>query len=151
MDYSLIIGNTVSLFPYSVRAFREDHPRVSLPENPSKKQLEEVGLFETIYESRPEINYTKNAVLGDLPVLKNGQWTVEWTVEDASILEIEERTQQQKDKARQQRNQALTSSDWTQLSDAPVNSVAWSVYRQELRDVTAQAGFPWEVVWPEAP
>jgi hypothetical protein len=31
-------------------------------------------------------------------------------------------------------------------------ALAWALYRQELHgDVTAQAGFPWEVVWPEEP
>jgi hypothetical protein len=30
-------------------------------------------------------------------------------------------------------------------------SAVWAAYRQELRDVTAQEGFPWDVVWPETP
>ena len=52
---------------------------------------------------------------------------------------------------RTDRNKRLAESDWTQLSDAPVDSTEWAVYRQELRDITAQEGFPWEVVWPEQP
>ena len=31
---------------------------------------------------------------------------------------------------------------------APVDKAAWAAYRQELRDITAQAGFPWNVQWP---
>lgn len=52
---------------------------------------------------------------------------------------------------RQERNQRLTDSDWTQVNDAPVDSVAWGIYRQALRDLTDQSGFPWEVQWPEMP
>jgi hypothetical protein len=29
--------------------------------------------------------------------------------------------------------------------------VAWATYRQALRDVPSQAGFPWEVQWPTQP
>lgn len=53
--------------------------------------------------------------------------------------------------ARQQRNQALKDCDWTQLTDAPVDQAAWAAYRQALRDVTEQPGFPLSVEWPEQP
>jgi hypothetical protein len=52
---------------------------------------------------------------------------------------------------RNDRNRRLADCDWTQLSDAPVDELTWAVYRQKLRDITDQAGFPWEVVWPEQP
>lgn len=52
---------------------------------------------------------------------------------------------------REQRSQKLKESDWTQLSDAPVDKAVWATYRQALRDITTQAGFPWNVTWPDAP
>jgi hypothetical protein len=52
---------------------------------------------------------------------------------------------------RTQRTEKLAATDWTQLTDAPINSSLWASYRQQLRDVTAQAGFPWEINWPVAP
>lgn len=52
---------------------------------------------------------------------------------------------------RQRRNRLLVSSDWTQVIDAPVNQAAWAIYRQALRDVPAQVGFPNTVVWPTQP
>lgn len=52
---------------------------------------------------------------------------------------------------RARRNGKLTASDWTQVADAPVDKAAWATYRQALRDITAQAGFPWAVKWPEQP
>lgn len=122
-----------------------------MPENPSKEQLEEVGLVETTYEPRPQIDYTQNAVLADSPTFKDGRWIVGWTIEGASQPQIEERNDQEKKKIRQFRNEKLAECDWTQLPDAPVDTAAWATYRQELRDLTAQEGFPWEVQWPEAP
>jgi hypothetical protein len=52
---------------------------------------------------------------------------------------------------REQRNQKLKDSDWTQVADAPVDQAAWAAYRQALRDITSQAGFPWTIDWPEQP
>jgi len=52
---------------------------------------------------------------------------------------------------RQERNTLLSECDWTQVSDAPVNQTAWQTYRQALRDVTSQEGFPYSVTWPTKP
>lgn len=54
---------------------------------------------------------------------------------------------------RQQRDILLLKTDWTQLPDAPLTTeqkTAWAVYRQELRDITKQAGFPNEINFPIA-
>jgi len=56
--------------------------------------------------------------------------------------------------ARLQRSILLAQSDWTQLSDVQFSSVladAWRSYRQALRDITLQTGFPKEIQWPLDP
>jgi hypothetical protein len=53
--------------------------------------------------------------------------------------------------ARATRGEKLAESDWTQVADAPVDKTAWATYRQALRDVTTQTGFPWTIVWPTQP
>jgi hypothetical protein len=53
---------------------------------------------------------------------------------------------------RQKRNTLLASSDWTQAADVPqAIKDAWATYRQALRDVPQQAGFPANVTWPTKP
>ena len=52
---------------------------------------------------------------------------------------------------RQQRTEKLKDCDWTQLADSTADKAAWATYRQALRDITTQAGFPWTVDWPVAP
>lgn len=54
-------------------------------------------------------------------------------------------------KIRTERDTKLTESDWTQVADAPVDKAAWATYRQALRDIPSQAGFPNEVTWPTEP
>jgi hypothetical protein len=52
---------------------------------------------------------------------------------------------------RNSRTEKLKDSDWTQIADSTADKAAWATYRQALRDVTAQAGFPWTIDWPVAP
>lgn len=52
---------------------------------------------------------------------------------------------------RRERNQLLKDSDWTQVADAPVDKAAWASYRQELRNISTQAGFPISIEWPVKP
>ena len=58
---------------------------------------------------------------------------------------------QQGTSVRNTRNQLLKDSDWTQVLDVPVDKDAWAIYRQELRDITSQEGFPFTIVWPVQP
>jgi hypothetical protein len=50
------------------------------------------------------------------------------------------------------RKKLLASSDWTQLPDVPLaTKAAWATYRQELRDISKQSGYPTEITWPTPP
>jgi hypothetical protein len=56
--------------------------------------------------------------------------------------------------SKQMRNQLLSQSDWTQLVDVSLTEeqkAAWAEYRQALRDVTKQPGFPESITWPSTP
>ena len=53
---------------------------------------------------------------------------------------------------RAERNAKLAKTDWTQGADTPqAIKDKYVPYRQALRDVPAQAGFPNTVVWPTQP
>lgn len=73
--------------------------------------------------------------------------------EEAMFLALQAALPQQKaNDVRQERNQKLTACDWTQLPDVdPAISSAWAPYRQALRDVPEQPGFPDNVQWPVPP
>jgi len=74
----------------------------------------------------------------------NGAWLQTWEVHQLDFADAA-------NNVRAQRNRLLSESDWTQLTDAPVDAASWASYRQDLRDITAQAGFPWDVKWPLEP
>ena len=52
---------------------------------------------------------------------------------------------------RNSRTEMLKDSDWTQIADSTADKAVWATYRQALRDITGQAGFPWTITWPESP
>ena len=56
--------------------------------------------------------------------------------------------------ARAQRNAALQQTDWriiAAMESGNALSDDWKAYRQALRDVPAQKGFPVKIKWPVAP
>lgn len=63
-------------------------------------------------------------------------------------------TEMQLEFARQERNRLLIDSDWTQMPDSPLDAAQralWAAYRQALRDVPSQPGFPANIIWPIQP
>lgn len=55
-------------------------------------------------------------------------------------------------KVRDDRDFFISSTDWTQAPDVPqALKDKWAPYRQALRDVPQQPGFPTNVVWPVRP
>lgn len=81
------------------------------------------------------------------PIFVDGETTA---AEQEAAYKAQKDAEQAKS-VREQRTTKLAECDWTQLADAPVDKAAWATYRQALRDVTAQAGFPWTIEWPVAP
>ena len=81
----------------------------------------------------------------------NGQWFTKYSVADLTDEQKAAKDADQAKAIRDDRNKRLAECDWTQLSDAPVDKTAWASYRQQLRDISKQTGFPWEVTWPTAP
>ena len=95
--------------------------------------------------------YTKY-VLG--PVFTDRPATETEPAKTAAEQEAEYKAQKDAEQAknvRQTRNDKLKECDWTQLADSTADKQAWATYRQALRDVPNQAGFPWTVDWPETP
>ena len=93
----------------------------------------------------PQIDRNRQRMAEGKPKQVNGVWQMQWVV--TPIPDSEQAV-----KVRADRNTKLAECDWTQGKDIPdAVSQPWAVYRQALRDVPEQAGFPWDVKWPEQP
>jgi hypothetical protein len=80
-----------------------------------------------------------------------GKWYTKYSVADMSAEAIAAKDAEQSRVVRAGRDALLMDCDWTQLADSPADKAAWATYRQALRDITAQAGFPWTIEWPDQP
>lgn len=76
------------------------------------------------------------------------------TILNANLLKYFSKEEAYKFDALNRRKTLLDSSDWTQMPDSPLSAEikqTWAIYRQELRDITEQSGFPLDIEWPSAP
>ena len=152
--YVLAPNQAVETFPYSIGALRRDNPNVSFPRNPSESTLASWNVFPVANRPKPSFDPATEDCNQVNPTFENGEWVTTWQVTTVDADEIARRLADESEIVREDRNQRLADSDWTQFADSPLadaDKTAWATYRQQLRDVTAQAGFPWNVTWPSIP
>lgn len=80
--------------------------------------------------------------------------TAEATAAEQEAAYKAQKDAEQSKAMREQRSQKLKETDWVVVKHLERNENipgAWEVYRQALRDVPTQQGFPWNVTWPEEP
>lgn len=80
----------------------------------------------------------------------------ELTVEEIAQRELDaiESAEAWATDVRSERDMRLAATDFRMASDAPWDKTPWVTYRQSLRDLPQQPGFPWTpetVPWPELP
>jgi hypothetical protein len=148
--FAKIINDVVEKYPYSIGQLRKDNSNVSFPKEPNAETLAAFNTFEVVRTPQPEVDHTQNVGEG-VPQKIKGVWTQVWNISNLDEDTLAERTEGRAQQVRDERNYKIAASDWTQLSDSPVDQEAWAVYRQALRDVPEQAGFPWNVTWPSKP
>ena len=110
------------------------------------------------YQFRLFSNGEENPALYDydgmIPLYKYEHGEVVKRTEEEIEADREEANKPTAEQIRAQRAKLLAETDWTQVLDAPISAEsreAFRAYRQVLRDITEQEGFPEAVVWPEMP
>lgn len=147
--YAKIENNTVIEWP--IVNLRQRLPEISLPEVLTDSNLPE-GFVLVRYSAPPTYDpKLQKPVANTQPEFTDGYWQINYQIVALDPTELDQQTQQLADSVRQTRNQLLTNSDWTQTLDAPVDKAAWATYRQQLRDISTQPGFPETVNWPQPP
>lgn len=143
-------GQTV--YPYSIGQLRKDHPNTSFPKSIPDATLAAYGVYSVTVLDAPTYDADTQRIEQDaLPVESNGQWELRWSVIDLTPEELAVKATAAEADVRVERDRLLAACDWTQVADAPVDQVAWATYRQALRDLPQQAGFPHNVTWPTKP
>lgn len=149
--YVFAEGSKVLSYPYSLVELRRDNPNTSFPSSMTDQELAAWGVFPVMLTDPPTFDFATETLHQLNPVCVDGEWRQVWSLVKVSDAEAAARLEAQKLSVRQERDQKLAACDWTQAADAPVDTKAWAVYRQELRNISDQEGFPWVVAWPTQP
>lgn len=130
--------------------FRAAYPLTSFPPQLTPELLGSYGADPVLEGPQPTL--TRHQIAAMDGVRRDGaNWITNWVAVDLDADAIAALDARQAESVRADRNARLAACDWTQVLDAPVDVPAWAAYRQELRDVPQQAGFPWEINWPAKP
>ena len=152
--------------------FRRLNASTSFPQQISKQTLNDFGadvVFEgpqasggTVYQFSQAAGveqldgkwYTKHIlgpVFTDIPATDTEP--AQTAAEQEAVYKASKDAEQAKN-VRASRDTKLAETDWVVIKNLELNANipgAWEVYRQALRDIPAQAGFPWTITWPDAP
>jgi hypothetical protein len=137
---------------YSLRQLKADHPNTSFPADPSLELLASYDVHPYTITARPSATDVERVVDDGFHEV-NGVWLQTWRVERLPLSDAERRV-------REQRDDLLAQSDWVVTKAVEQNAadglgiqvpMNWINYRQALRDIPSQAGFPYTVTWPQEP
>lgn len=164
---SNLIRNRESGTVTATTELKVQNPNTSFPSEITEDIVDAFG-YDFVYQGqKPELTTKYQTIVQDGYEQIDDRWYskfvigpifVEYTDENDQVVTVEQQQTAHEaaidaeaaNSIRQQRNKKLADSDWTQLSDAPVDSTAWATYRQQLRDITASDTFP-EGSWPVEP
>jgi len=147
----------VEQFPYTLGDLRRDNPQTSFPKKIGDAILASYGIFHVMPNPQPDHDPLVQTVVRDAEphnnetavdeetgeTYKTGRWVIGYTVAN--------KPQDQAEQAiRNKRDRLLSDTDWMALSDVTMSAEMQS-YRQALRDITDQQGFPYSVTWPSKP
>jgi hypothetical protein len=158
--YAKIKDSQLVQYPYGFGELQADNPHTNFNGaevyaafQGTEANLAGATLEQVVTQEHPQYDSkTQRVSLLNTPVLESGQWLLKWTIGPKTAEELAQQDAAQAAAIRSERNTKLGATDWTQGKDIPDNvSSTWAAYRQALRDVPAQAGFPWEVTWPTQP
>lgn len=148
----LTADGSLSQYPYTLADLRLANPGTSFASKITDDVAAGFGVVPVTPTPQPAENYRIN--LNRTARKTEDGWIEQWDSTPATPQQITERTQAKANDVRDQRNSLLAQCDWTQLGDSPLTpeqKANWQKYRDDLRAIPQQAGFPWEVVWPSLP
>ena len=155
----------VEQFPYTLGDLRRDNPQTSFPKQIGDAILASYGIYHVMPNAEPDYDPLVQTLVRDAQPQKEtrirqaddeepddvavgdsyetGRWVIGYTVSNRPQADAEAAV-------RNKRDRLLSETDWMALSDVTMSS-EMTTYRQALRDIPSQAGFPASVTWPTKP
>lgn len=139
-------------YPLQESNIKQIFPEVAFPAVLFPSDVEPYGYGMYDFSQQPtNLQRYEKLVEGEPVKDEKGYWRQTWQIVAQSAEEKIETDAKKASEIRFERNRKLALSDWSQLPDAPITQekrTLYTIYRQALRDVPSQLGFPWDIVWP---
>ena len=159
--YAKIVSGVVERFPYTQSDLLQDHPNTSFPQNMSDEALKAHDMYRVRLLNQPSYDpATQEPEKNALPEQVGDEWVLGWHLRQKTDEEVAQYRAGLAEQARRLRDDLLADSDWIVTKAIEQNAmdglgvqipVVWLDYRQALRDIPQQPGFPDNVTWPTAP
>jgi hypothetical protein len=133
---------------YTLDQLRRDNSNTSFPKHIPDLILASYNVYPYYTLEKPVYDVLTQSCTETPPHQDaSGVWYISWVVENKTQDEAEGRI-------RQKRDHLLQGCDWVVTKSSELGTpvpAAWLQYRQDLRDLPSQAGFPYSVEWPTLP
>lgn len=142
--YAKIVDGALVKFPYSVEEMRADNPDATIADEPTKAQLTACNAKKAVMGPNPTQSSRTHRFETSFTANRDGSVTIVLVPHelDRALAEFN---------MRDARDSALTRCDWVitrafeEGTPVPAN---YRAYRDALRDLPSQEGFPYSYVWP---
>ena len=145
MHLKLTNGNPAK---YTLGQLRRDNPNTSFPKQIPDELLASYEVYPYTRPSAPEYDRLSSRVIdGNFEQDAVGNWSLPHVVEQQPL-------EQAWRNIRSRRDGLLQETDWIVIKSSERGQsipTSWELYRQALRDITSQEGFPYSVTWPNKP
>ena len=128
---------------YTLGKLRRDNPNTSFPKQIPDELLASYSVYPYTRPAAPEYDSLSHHLTDGAFEQVAGAWSLPY------VFERQPQDQAERN-IRSRRDGLMQETDWMALSDNTMAS-DWATYRQALRDITGQAGFPYEITWPTKP
>lgn len=142
--YAKVIAGELIKYPYSMAELRADNPNVSFSNEPNAESLEAFDVVIVKQLPPGEFDPLTQQLTPATPIFDGDEWTCGWDIsprpEEAAAAAIKDR-----------RSKILAGTDWIvtkSLETGEPIPPKYILYRQELRDLPDQEGFPYDIEWP---
>jgi len=132
---------------YTLGQLRRDNPQTSFPKLMPDDLLASYDVYPYTRPAAPQYDSLSHRLTDGAFEQVDGAWSMPYVVEQLPQDQAESNVRSRRD-IRLQESDWIVARSYERGEPVPAN---WVSYRQALRDITAQAGFPYSVEWPTKP
>jgi hypothetical protein len=132
---------------YTLGQLRRDNPQTSFPKLMPDDLLASYDVYPYTRPAAPQYDSLSHRLTDGAFEQVDGAWSMPYVVEQLPQDQAESNVRSRRD-IRLQESDWIVARSYERGEPVPAN---WVSYRQALRDITAQAGFPYSVEWPNKP